>query len=501
MTSSQRAISEDEAAAESLAEAAPTPSRRCGTAALLSVLIRKELGDHLHGRRFIAGAIICILLCSIAAVVRLQDYRQAHAERSLFLQRWEPSIREQIDREEIIEVENTRAVSPLSVLSNGLEPITPFRFTSTKEGLRFGQSRGAQNVVDALFGALDLTFVVAVVLSLLAIALTFDSICGERSGGTLALLLSYAVPGRVVLLAKIGAVVILVVMCFVPSFLLTMLIMLAGGAPLLSGLHWLAFLGVALLYLTLFVVIGVGVSARRRTPTDAALASLFIWVVFVFVAPRAIGLFVGIVRPSAKTVELTLREEEMMSRIRTEHARKMRKAYEQYITGGGDITTRMNDFLEFRKRATNEFRETRRKLRSRLWEEQDREELLRERWLLSLSFLSPTALLNQVAAELSWTGFGQRQHFRHTVQVYDETIGRRLAESTESFTARTSRLSARHLVTHDDIRPYLVPYKYTWIDSGRVLGAIVFPLLAMVLFVVAALGWAIAGFAKLDVRP
>src|SRR5688500_20220749 len=79
---------------------------------LFTVMLRKELADHLHGRRFVAGAIICMLLCSIAAVVRLQDYRQAHQERSLFLQRWQPSVREQVERDEIIEVENTRAVSP-----------------------------------------------------------------------------------------------------------------------------------------------------------------------------------------------------------------------------------------------------------------------------------------------------------------------------------------------------------------------------------------------------
>lgn len=468
---------------------------------LFRVLLRKELADHLHGRRFLAGAIVCMLLCSIAAVVRLQDYRQAHQERSLFLQRWEPSVREQIEREEIIEVENTRSVSPLSVLSNGLEPITPFRFTSTKEGLRFGQSRGAQNVVDALFGSLDLTFVVGVILSLLAIALTFDSICGERSGGMLALLLSYPIARGTVLLAKVTAVIALVAMCFLPSFVTAMLIMQAGGAPILSALHCVVFFAIASLYVTLFVVIGVGVSATRRTPTDAALTCLFLWVFFVFVTPRAIGLFVGIMRPSVRGVELSLREDEAMSRIRTEHSVRMRKAYEQYVTGEGDLEGRMHDFLEFRKRATNDFREARKKLRTRMWEEQDREESLRETYLRSLSFISPTALFNQAGAELSWTGFEQRQHFRDTVRVYDETIGRRLAESTESFTARTSPRTSSHMVTHEDIRPYLVPYKHTWVSSREILASVVAPVAVLALFVVVAFGWANRALARLDVRP
>ena len=66
--------------------------------------------------------------------------------------------------------------------------------------------------VFAIFGSLDLAFIVKVVLSLFAILLTFDAICGEREGGTLKLVLSNAVPRDRVILGKlVGGFLALVV--------------------------------------------------------------------------------------------------------------------------------------------------------------------------------------------------------------------------------------------------------------------------------------------------
>lgn len=189
----------------------------------LLALLRKELVDHRHGYRIHVGLVICVTLCGLAGWVRIADVRTAHAERQQFLQRWFPSVEEQLDRDENVQIENTRAVSPSSVFSVGLEPTIPFRFSSAKEGLHYGETRAARNTVDALFGYIDVAFVVTVLLSLLAIALTFDSVCGERADGTLALLLSYPTSRETLLAAKILGSTIVLLGCAVPSILLVLL--------------------------------------------------------------------------------------------------------------------------------------------------------------------------------------------------------------------------------------------------------------------------------------
>lgn len=152
-------------------------------------LVWKDLSAHIRRKRFQSLAAICILMFVLAAAVRSHDIRRAAKDRELFLERWPASVEEQLRRDENVQIENTREVSPLSILSVGLEPVVPFRFSSTKEGLRFGASRASNDTADMVYGYLDATFLVSTLMSLIAVALTFDAVSGERASGTLPLLL------------------------------------------------------------------------------------------------------------------------------------------------------------------------------------------------------------------------------------------------------------------------------------------------------------------------
>jgi ABC-type transport system involved in multi-copper enzyme maturation permease subunit len=486
--------------AESSSVIVPSAGRKLRQSNAFGGIFTREVADHLHSRRFHIGVALCVLLFSLAASVRVLDLRSADQERMMFLQRWLPAVTEQMDRDEPIEVENTRAVSPLSVISVGLEAITPFRFTSTKEGLRFGTARGAQNTTDALFGAIDMTFVVGVVLSLLAVALSFDSVCGERLSGTLALVLSYPVRRSTFLSAKIAAISTVVVLCFTMAIAIALLIILAAGLPIVDAYHWAIFAACSAVYLVFFVTLGVSVSAWRRTPTDAALTALFLWTLLVFIIPRVIGLAVTLLYPPARAVEMTLREDEAVSRLRSEHVKRLQDAFVSYVNSGGDLAKRSADFVRLRNDANADFRNRRRKVVSRLWDEQDREEALRERYTRICSALSPTALYDEISTELAWTGFLQRQHFREEARNYDDRVGRRLAESREMYAAKTSRQSLATIVTHDDIRQFLVPFRPTYMASADIVISIVPASVMLLSFVLLAYALGFAALHALDVR-
>jgi ABC-type transport system involved in multi-copper enzyme maturation permease subunit len=463
-------------------------------------LLRKELWTHMQGRRVYVGAAICFVLCMLAGAVRIHDYGQAHELRNGFLQRWIPSVEEQLERDETIQVENVRAVSPLSVLSMGLEPVIPFRFTSTKEGLRFGESRGAQNVIDALFGWLDMTFVVAVLLSLLAIAVTFDSVCGERSDGTLALLLSYPVRRSSVLLAKVGGAISVLTIGFVPALAAVMLLMLVRGVSLMSLVHWLVFGAAAILYLLVFATLGVAVSASSPRPADAALRCLLIWVLLVFVVPRGVGLAVGALQPAQRAAVLSLREDQALSQIKVDYSRKEQEAFDRYVDESGTNPSANEDFLRTRKQGLAELQSRRSEILRRIWDEMFVQEKQRERWVQTLSLLSPTALFDQIAAELSWTGFLQRGLFYEEARTWDEKIGRRLAESREVFYSGTPQRITSAFIFRDNIKPYLVPFQQTWVDSERALAMCALPLAMLAAFAALFFMLGYNAFLKLDVR-
>ena len=64
---------------------------------------------------------------------------------------------------------------------------------ASRDGLQIGASR-YPNPISVLFATPDLAYVVNIVISLLALLLTFDAITGELETGTLRLMLSNAVP-------------------------------------------------------------------------------------------------------------------------------------------------------------------------------------------------------------------------------------------------------------------------------------------------------------------
>ena len=128
----------------------------------------------------------------------------------------------------------------------------------------------------------DLTTVVALVLSFLAVVLGFDAICGEREQGTLKLLLSHAVPRAHVLAAKLIGGALALWLPLALAFVLSLLILLANPDVSFSGDDWLR-LGImfllSCLILLLVYAVSVMVSTLTRSPATSLIICLFGWLV------------------------------------------------------------------------------------------------------------------------------------------------------------------------------------------------------------------------------
>lgn len=137
--------------------------------------------------------------------------------------------------------------------------------------------------------ALDWEFIVRILLSFFAIILSYDLIVGERERGTLALTLAYPVSRHRVLAAKFFAVMTLLGWLLVTGGLLSMLIYLwRGGARLDAGDYGrmgLFVLG-ALLYLAIFVAVGLLTSSRARSSVSSLIVLLVFWIAATVVVPQ-----------------------------------------------------------------------------------------------------------------------------------------------------------------------------------------------------------------------
>lgn len=137
--------------------------------------------------------------------------------------------------------------------------------------------------------ALDWEFLVRILLSFIAVILSYDLIVGERERGTLALMLAYPVSRRRVLCAKFLAVLTLLSWLLLAGELLSTLIYLArgGGVFGVSDYARMGLFGLgSLLYLGIFVAVSLFVSSRARSSVSSLTILLIFWITATVVIPR-----------------------------------------------------------------------------------------------------------------------------------------------------------------------------------------------------------------------
>jgi ABC-type transport system involved in multi-copper enzyme maturation permease subunit len=141
----------------------------------------------------------------------------------------------------------------------------------------------------ALFPLMDWLFIVGVVMSLLALVFSYDTVCGEREDGTLRLVVSYPVSRSVVLLGKwTGGFLSLLLPFIVAWFAGLHIVNINPNIHLSSkdfGVLGLVFL-VSLLYIAAFFALGILISTRTRNAVTAIMAALFVWVILALGIPN-----------------------------------------------------------------------------------------------------------------------------------------------------------------------------------------------------------------------
>jgi ABC-type transport system involved in multi-copper enzyme maturation permease subunit len=243
---------------------------------LIGTIARKEILSNLLSYKFFIVLLLMVLLVATSLFVMHRDFAGRVADYQVI--RPDPGA-------PIAVV----PPNPLSIFAKGLEnAITrSFEIGVTGIDVRAGQSSG--NIIYDFFPAPDFLYVVRVVLSLVALLFGFDQISREREQGTLKLLVGGPVSRARVLLGKwVGNFLSLAV----PFLLVTLL----GAAVLLFDPNVrldgdrLGRLGLilvlALLYLALFLSLGMLVSALTRRAATSVIVLLFVWALLVFILPN-----------------------------------------------------------------------------------------------------------------------------------------------------------------------------------------------------------------------
>jgi ABC-2 type transport system permease protein len=145
----------------------------------------------------------------------------------------------------------------------------------------FGDVRQSSLLVR--FGLLTPAFVLQALAPLMLIFIGFGTVARERERGTIRQLFAHGVTARDLLLGKTWALGKVAALILAPAALALGWLMLADGAPLVPGL---ILLGGYALYLAIWVLLVVCISALAAQARTALMALIGIWAFAVILLPR-----------------------------------------------------------------------------------------------------------------------------------------------------------------------------------------------------------------------
>lgn len=197
-------------------------------------------------------------------------------------------------------------VPPLAVLAVGASDLHPYYArVSVRSKSTFMASDEVENPHNLLAGRFDLVFVVVWVLPLLLIALTYNTVTGERDQGTMALWRAQPVSATHVLLAKLGVRALFV---FGLAVALLLLAAAVGGVPLTDpavAIRFGVWLAVVALYAAFWLGVITLVNATARSSAASAVLLLGSWLLVVVIVPATVSAVVAAVYPTPSRVALT----------------------------------------------------------------------------------------------------------------------------------------------------------------------------------------------------
>jgi len=243
---------------------------------MTGTIIKKEIASNLLSYKFFVVILLTTLLLATSFFVLAKDFKGRKADYELV--RPKPG--------EAIAV---LPPNPLSIFAKGLDEAIARSFEVGILGVsvRAGQKSG--NAIFAFFPAPDFVYIVKVVLSLVALLFGFDQISRERESGVLRLVLSNSVSRAKILAGKwIGNYASLAVPFALVSLigfaLMNLDPQIQFGAA--GTVRFLVLLGVALVYIALFLSLGMLISALTKKAASSLVVLLLIWAVAVFVLPN-----------------------------------------------------------------------------------------------------------------------------------------------------------------------------------------------------------------------
>jgi ABC-type transport system involved in multi-copper enzyme maturation permease subunit len=258
---------------------------------MLRTLIKKELLGNLSNLRFGLTFLLVVCVFILSGIAFVGKYKEELADYREVTNRNLEGLQEQTAHLNIIPyyVQTVKRQPKVTQLcAEGFEKSLPNTFRFDAFGFQYPELESKSNFLFPRFADIDWTFIIAFILSFVAFLMTFDSLSAEKERGTLSLMMSNSIPRDKVILGKfLSGMLTLMIPLFFGIFLNVIIVNLLGVPFFKKGytIKILIFLFLSLVYLSLFVLLGLLVSSLTRKSSTSIVVLLFVWVIFALVIP------------------------------------------------------------------------------------------------------------------------------------------------------------------------------------------------------------------------
>jgi ABC-type transport system involved in multi-copper enzyme maturation permease subunit len=407
---------------------------------MIAHIAKKDFLTNLVSARFVIGFVLCLVLIPFSILINISGFRERSAQYRIDRQAAEKATAE-VRVYSMLRPEIVLPPEPLSVFGKGVSDQVGNRvriWLGDKPMLAEGKTAAGDNPFLASFFSVDFVDIAAIVFSLLALLFSYDAFSREKEDGTLKLQMANSLGRSTALTGKLLGILTTLLPVLVFSFLLSGLLILFSRDIAFPAGDWsrIALLFAAsLVYLAVFVFIGLLVSARSKSSVTSLVVCLFLWVLLVFVVPvvaaNFAGSFVGV--QSRDNLERVLAD---MDRQREEATSAAFKA--QGLPEGWSCwwcSSREDGFIETYGNPRDEFEKFRRRAAI---SEPIRIDYADKKWAAAkayvdslarqaraadrLSFLSPAGLFRAVAAAVCRTDLASYERHMDRTRQYRETF-------------------------------------------------------------------------------
>lgn len=396
---------------------------------MLATIIAHELKNILFSPKFSVTVAVASVLLLLSVVAGIGQYRAAAAQYETTTQLVQQEMREARGWMGLTN-KVLRRPDPMQIFVSGVaNDVGRLSGVNAFQAVKLSHSTFSDDPVYAVFRFIDLSFIVAVVFSLLAVLFTYDAVNGEKERGTLQLTFANAVPRAQYILGKFAGAWLGLVLPLLVPMLLSLLLLAVTAVPMTAE-EWgrtVLLFGGAVLYVTVFVALGILLSTLTPRSSASFLYALVLWVCVVFIVPRAGTTLAGHLVPVPTVAETEARqdafakdrwvryESQMQSRWKERNAplegmtREEREAYrdekmwEWMEQDDQDRKQVQTDIDEQARRLTEE-------LRNRRTEQ--------ERLAFTLSRLSPASSFQLAAMNLAGTDIALKTRYEDALNDY-----------------------------------------------------------------------------------